>query len=66
LPSLDELEELYNNRIAIGGFNDEISYWSSSQDDSHHSWTHGFFSGGTPYSADKDSDSWLVRCVRFF
>ncbi|MES1198032.1 MAG: hypothetical protein ABUL41_02025, partial [Chitinophagaceae bacterium] len=32
LPSKDELNQLYINRVAIGGFNDpEQEYWSSSE-----------------------------------
>ena len=47
LPSLDELNKLYLNRDAIGGF-DTTSfpyYWSSSEYDADDAWGQGF-SGG--------------------
>jgi hypothetical protein len=67
VPTIDELNVLYNNRAKIGGFNELGSgpagwYWSSEQD-------HAFdalgqrFSDGFQYPGLKGSGS-SVRCVR--
>ena len=63
LPSKDELNQLYINRVAIGGFDDKY-YWSSSQNGSYYvciqnfTWYH-------QYVANKISMSG-VRAVRSF
>ena len=70
LPSRDELDKLYQNRVAIGGFHTEPTdnpfYWSSSQ--------HGAFdeeamrqsfNGGLSYHLFK-GDMYRVRAVRSF
>ncbi|PKP61445.1 DUF1566 domain-containing protein [Candidatus Atribacteria bacterium HGW-Atribacteria-1] len=41
LPSKDELNKLYLNRVAIGGFADS-GYWSSSEYDANYAWLHYF------------------------
>ena len=38
LPSRAELAMLYQNRIAIGGFDGSISYWSSTEYNSNNAW----------------------------
>lgn len=63
LPSLDELNKLYLNRTAIGGFN-STWYWSSSQSSST-SATLTNFSNGTNGSGSK-TGSYSVRPVRNF
>ena len=63
LPSLDELNKLYINRVAIGGFA-SASYWSSSENHPSGAWGQYFASG---YQGDdyKDFTSY-VRAVRAF
>ena len=70
LPSKDELNKLYLNRAAIGGFHTLYRewpyYWGSSQyaDDAGHAWSQPFDSGYEDYS-DK-YDPGRVRAVRAF
>ncbi|MDD3655525.1 MAG: Ig-like domain-containing protein [Atribacterota bacterium] len=45
LPSKDELDKLYINRVAIGGFVDYFDYWSSSESDANDAWRQGFYNG---------------------
>lgn len=63
LPSLDELNKLYLNRTAIGGFT-STWYWTSSQSSST-SATLTNFSNGTNGSGSKTS-SYSVRPIRNF
>ena len=45
LPSKDELNEMYLNRAAIGGFDGKIGdyyYWSSSQHNGSRAWIQAF------------------------
>ena len=63
LPSINELNKLYNNRTAIGGFTD-YGYWSSSEFYADYAWGQGFFSGGQ-YGDAKHSTG-RVRAVRAF
>ena len=54
LPTKDELNLMYINRVAIGGFTDEEdnkpftlnSYWSSTEFDNYDAWTQNFITGG--------------------
>jgi len=63
LPSLDELNELYINQDAIGGFESQY-YWSSSEVDTYSAWDQSFFTG---YQYDSDKFDWDgVRAVRSF
>jgi hypothetical protein len=67
VPTKAELNMLFNNRAAIGGFNVSGSspagwYWSSSQDDTWLAWSQRF-SVGAQFSYFKDLHS-AVRCVR--
>ena len=64
LPSIDELNKLYLNRIAIGGFG-SAPYWSSSENDFTYAWYSAFYGGGSSYLANK-SYSYYVRAVRAF
>jgi len=63
LPSQDELNLLYINQAAIGGFSGD-HYWSSSEFSSSGAWIEGFITGG---QADYAKDNTLyVRAVRAF
>ena len=64
LPSKDELNKLYLNRIAIGGFTNNFFYWSSSENDNDFAWGE-FFVDGAPNDHDKDTTEY-VRAVRAF
>jgi hypothetical protein len=71
LPSKDELNKLYLNRVAIGGFisNSNGLYWSSSEIQSppyHSAWLQDFSNGG-PLSIFKSFDFDVnVRAIRLF
>jgi len=66
LPSRDELNQLYINRLAIGGFvvGGEVRYWSSSESQRGHALAQSF-EGGDFWSGLKDR-SYRVRAVRSF
>jgi hypothetical protein len=63
LPSKDELNKLYLNRIAIGGFAGN-AYWSSTEYDSSNAWGQGFNTGGQYYGSKNYTD--YVRAIRAF
>jgi hypothetical protein len=68
LPSKNELFKLYQNRVAIGGFNLSATYWSSTEAYNFFTtaWVYSF---GNGYSVDIDKDtlsSIHVRAVRAF
>jgi hypothetical protein len=63
LPSKDELNKLYLNRIDIGDFANGI-YWSSTEDDNTKAWYQNFASG---YQASiVKGVTYYVRAVRAF
>jgi len=63
LPSKDELNQLYLNRVAIGGFASNY-YWSSTALNSFSAWEQYF---GNGYQGNLDKDSFVnVRAVRAF
>ena len=62
LPSKDELDKLYTNRVAIGGFAD-YTYWSSSEISADHAWCHVFSNG---LQASSFKGTYRVRAVRAF
>lgn len=64
LPSGGELQLLYNNRTAIGGFS-TFGYWSSAERDSNYAWYLYFAIGDWQYYYDKTRVV-SVRCVRSF
>jgi len=69
LPSKDELNKMYLNKAAIGGFaincpNDYCYYWSSTEKYSDSAWAQDF-NDGYEYSDDK-RNGWYVRAVRAF
>lgn len=63
LPSSSELNELYINRVAIGGFSSN-NYWSSSESASGGAWEQ-FFSNGDQEPTIKNSTLY-VRAIRSF
>jgi|SRR5688572_7303110 len=65
LPSRDELNKLYINRVAIGGFNSEV-YWSSSEHNDITAWYQSFFNGFSDGEGGKGEESLRVRAVRAF
>jgi len=63
LPSKDELNKLYLNQVAIGGFA-ETTYWSSSEFNANTAWLQNF-TNGLQYSPNKNNNN-RVRAVRAF
>jgi hypothetical protein len=63
LPSKDELNKLYLNQTAIGGFAAAV-YWSSSEFDGNGAWSQGI-SNGSPNGSGKGA-AYYVRAVRAF
>lgn len=59
----DELNKLYLNRVAIGGFANSI-YWSSSEFGFEDAWWQNFSSGIQIFNAK--SNGYAVRAVRAF
>ena len=64
LPSKDELNQLYVNQAAIGGFVEENYYWSSTEGGSLTAWTQDFYAGNQNYNYK--NLTWYVRAVRAF
>lgn len=65
LPSKDELNKLYLNRVAIGGFFSDF-YWSSSESNISDAWTQ-LFSDGFQFASNKNANTGTrVRAVRSF
>jgi hypothetical protein len=64
LPSKDELNKLYLNKVSIGGFSD-ANYWSSSEFNDIGAWGQSFVSGDEAYY-NKRSATLRVRAVRAF
>ena len=65
LPSKNELNEMYNHRIAIGG-NFNLSYWSSTQSANATAWAQYFNSAGSQSNSSKISPAHYVRGIREF
>ena len=63
LPSKDELNKLYLNKIAIGGFGNNY-YWSSSEYNINNGWTQDF-TNGSQYYFNK-ANPFYVRAIRAF
>ena len=69
LPNKDELNIIYLNRIAIGGLNTTVYYWTSSEIDNtptykFSAWSQSFISGAQGRS-DK-ANTFYVRAIRAF
>jgi hypothetical protein len=63
LPSKDELNLMYTNRLVIGGFTNN-KYWSSSEFDSNTAWSQNF-TDGTQNSENKSGTNY-IRAIRAF
>ena len=63
LPSLSELNKLYLNRFAIGGFASNI-YWSSTESSNNYASTRSFTTGYQ--DSDFKNSTYYVRAVRAF
>ena len=63
LPSKDELNKLYLNRVAIGGFA-AGDYWSSSEVDAYNAWAQDFDNGYQGFNVE--NSNLRVRAVRAF
>jgi hypothetical protein len=61
LPTIDELNEMYEHREALGGFS-SCSYWSSSEDTDDYAWDKSF-DDGSLYDGSK-LNPYCVRAVR--
>lgn len=66
LPSKDELNKLYINRVVIGGFASAISdfYWSSSEFSNNFAWYQSFYNGNQDFISK--GINYHVRAVRAF
>lgn len=64
LPSKDELNKLYINRVAIGGFGTAF-YWCSTENSDIYAWLQ-YFSTGLQSVAGKNSFGYSTRAVRAF
>jgi len=64
LPSKDELNKLYINRVVIGTSN-SFSYWTSSEYSMGKAWGQNF-SNGDQVETSKDNTILYLRCVRSF
>jgi len=64
LPSKDELNKLYINRVVIGGFANS-RYWSSSEFSGSDAWDQDFLYNGNQYNEPKYI-GFIVRAVRVF
>lgn len=65
LPSKDELNKIYLNRVAIGGFTGQI-YWSSSQYDADNAWVQSFQTGVQSPGLKVSPTAMSVRSMRYF
>ena len=64
LPSKDELNILYMNRVAIGGFTGN-GYWSSTEFGSNNAWAQ-FFNNGIQNSTNSKDRLGYVRLIKAF
>ncbi|MDP2856017.1 MAG: DUF1566 domain-containing protein [bacterium] len=64
LPSKDELNKLYLNKAAVGGFTSN-DYWSSSENSANTAWRQHFDNGAQSNDTKKDITNY-VRAVRAF
>jgi hypothetical protein len=65
LPSSDELNQLYINRVAIGGF-DSSDYWSSTEGSNGGAWIQIFSNGLQGHGNKLFFFNYDVRAVRSF
>jgi Protein of unknown function (DUF1566) len=63
LPSKDELNQMYQQRTLIGGFNTSAAYWSSSENNSNDAWE-TYFGTGNQDPENKSYVTYHVRAIR--
>jgi hypothetical protein len=69
LPSKDELNQLWVNRVSVGNIMGTAAistYWSSSQYSTTSAWFHNFITGEQFWSVGKTGPIYAVRAVRAF
>lgn len=67
LPSIDELDTLFNKKNLVGGFQEYGWYWSSTEQDATYALFHYNDVSYIPYWGALKSYNWMnVRCVRKF
>ena len=64
LPSKDELNQLYINRVAIGGFSSENQYWSSTENGANFAWKQNFSNSAPGFTGKVNP--FYVRAIRSF
>ena len=64
LPTKYELNEMYLQNVAIGGFDENGFYWSSTEGGSANAWDQDFYIGW--YNLDGKTVTYHVRAVRAF
>jgi hypothetical protein len=65
LPSKGEMNQMYVNRDAVGGFGSGV-YWTSTEKDANNAWFQDFRTGRLPDNYLKTSNTIRVRPVRAF
>jgi hypothetical protein len=65
LPNKEQLNQLYNNKSAVGGFSENHYYWSSTEYNADIAWLQNF-TNGTHYVISKSYGLDRVRAVRKF
>lgn len=66
MPTRYELDELYTQRVAIGGFIEGLYLSSTESNYNDHVWCQNFGNGIQDKSGYKYSNQWSIRCVRTF
>ena len=66
LPSKDELNKLYPNQAAIGGFSGTQAYWSSTEGSATTAWAQNMYGAGLQFQPAGKGVSILVRPVHSF
>jgi hypothetical protein len=65
LPSKNELNIFYGNKVAIGGFETSgVTYWSSSEHNTNYIWNQRFSDGAFDIDAPIRHSSRAIRCAR--
>ena len=66
LPSKDELDSLYAQKVTVGGFTTENNYWSSSEYSDEGAWNQNFGFGYGEQGPNGKFDARAVRPIRAF
>jgi hypothetical protein len=64
LPAIDQLNVLYENKVAIGGFNYSSPYWSSTENDFGSLYALSISFDGISSMNTAKNLSFFVRCIR--